>query len=85
MAKLLDYLDKFIEEAVEQQFEPDQERWGDTWKHRPVEGQVDRMMARVQDYYDQYKFAGIPFPWFKVVGEMLIGWVRENDPDYAKE
>jgi hypothetical protein len=35
-------------------------------------------MSRILDYYDQYKNAGTPFPFMKVVGECAIGWVREQ-------
>lgn len=74
---LLDFLPKFIE-ALKEQMESDQKRWGDTWKHRPVEGQEERAFARFRDYYDQFINAGIPIPWMKVVGEALICWVRST-------
>jgi len=80
---LIDYLPKFIE-VLKAQLESDQRRWGDTWKQRPREGQEDRCFARFNDYYDQWKNAGTPIPWMKIVGEALIAWVRETQ-DYLKE
>lgn len=87
---LLDYLEEFITQ-LKSQLLSDQARWGDTWKNRPIGDykghgdQVDRIMARYQDYYDQYKNAGTPMPWMKVVGEALIAWVRETYPNTYKE
>lgn len=75
--KLVEYIPEFTE-ALKAQIEADDKRWGDTWKTRPVEGQEDRAFARFQDYYDQFKNAGTPIPWLKIVGEALIAWVRER-------
>ncbi len=77
---LLDFLPEF-DEALEERLTIDQGRWGDTWKHRPVEGQEERGFARFQDYIDQFRNAGTPIPWLKVAGEALIAWVRENHPE----
>ncbi|MCK4817791.1 hypothetical protein KA005_18620 [bacterium] len=79
--KLSDFIDDFAE-ALKEQIADDQERWGDTWRYRLIEGQVDRMMARFVDYQDQHNMAGVPVPWLKIAGEALIGWVRDNNPDY---
>lgn len=81
---LIDYLPKFIE-ALTKQLQQDHERWGDTWKQRPREGQEERAYARFDDYHDQFVNAGVPLPWLKIAGECLIGWVRENtDPETLK-
>lgn len=74
---LLDYLPEFFK-AITEQITKDNQRWGDTWKQRPREGQEDRAFARFNDYHDQFKNAGVPIPWMKIVGECLIAWVREN-------
>jgi hypothetical protein len=79
--KLTDYIKEFSEE-LDVQLREDEERWGDTWRKRPREGQVDRMMTRFKDYQDQYNNAGTDFPWLKVAGEALIGWVRDNIDDW---
>jgi len=79
---LADYLDEFVK-AFKVQLEEDQKRWQNTWKTRPREGQEHRVYARYGDYYDQFKYAGVPIPWLKIVGEAFISWVRENYPDYA--
>lgn len=81
--KLQDFIADFTQ-ALQEQLDADEKRWGDTWRHRPIEGQVDRMMARFKDYQDQHNYTSldIPMPWLKIAGEALIGWVRENNPDY---
>jgi hypothetical protein len=82
--KLKDYLPEFFK-VVEEQIEKDEQRWGDTWKQRPREGQEERGYARFIDYFDQFKNGGTPIPWMKIVGEALITWVRENYPDYKEK
>jgi hypothetical protein len=77
---LVDYFDETVDK-MKMQLQGDQERWGDTWKHRPREGQEDRAFARFKDYYDQYKNAGVPIPWLKIIGEAHIAMVRENHPE----
>jgi hypothetical protein len=42
------------------------------------------MYARFNDYYDQWKNAGTPIPWLKIVGEAFIAWVRETQ-DFVQE
>lgn len=81
--KLSDYLPEFIDN-LKNQLAQDQERWGDTWKQRPREGQEERAFARFRDYIDQYRNAGVLVPWLKIAGEALIAWVRENHPDYKE-
>jgi len=51
-------------------------RWGDTWKKRPIEGQLERTKARFRDYVDQFKNGNQPFPWLKVMGGEIINLVR---------
>lgn len=77
---LIDYLHETVD-AVHEQLTKDHQRWGDTWKQRPRDGQEDRAFARFADYYDQYKNAGIPIPWVKIIGEAHIAMVRENHPE----
>jgi len=79
--KLADFIDQFTL-ALKLQINKDDARWGNTWRHRSIDGQVDRMMARFKDYQDQYNNGGVPMAWLRVAGEALIGWVRENYPDY---
>lgn len=78
--ELEEYIDEFVEELRVQLYE-DGKRWGDTWKRRPRKGQVDRAIVRFIDYQDQYNFGERSFPWLKVAGEALIGWVRDKYPD----
>lgn len=80
--KLIDYLPEFIE-AFKGQLEYDEGEWGDTWKHRPREGQELRTKARYDTYFDQFLYAGKPVPWLKIIGGAFICWVR--DLVYFKE
>ena len=77
---LLDFLPEVVDQ-VESQLIDDQDRWGDTWKHRPRKGQETRVMQRIVDYYDQYIYAGKPMPWTKIIGEATIAIVRESHPE----
>ena len=77
MSELVDYLPETIE-ALTRQLEEDQARWGDTWKMRPRDGQEERVFARFKDYFDQYRNAGTPIPWLKIMGEAHICLVRDR-------
>ena len=87
---LLDFLPEF-EDSLKEQLEKDQLRWGDTWKHRPVEEneewqhQNERAYQRFIDYYDQWKYADTPIPWLKIAGECVIAYTRENHPEELGE
>ena len=80
MPKLSDFREEFLAEFFAQQ-DSDELRWGDTWLHRTREGQEERVFERYRDYLDQFRYAGKPIPWMKVVGEAYIAWVRENHPE----
>lgn len=82
--RLQDFISEFCEELIAQ-IDADEERWGDTWRYRTVEGQMDRMMARFKDYQDQHNLGGQRVPWLKIAGEALIGWVRDHYPQYYLE
>ena len=77
MKDLIEYLPSFIE-ALKTQLAEDKKRWGDTYKYRPIDGQEDRTFNRFFDYYAQYKNAGTPIPWLKVIGNAFICWAREQ-------
>ena len=77
---LVDFLPETMS-ALEAQLRADQERWGNTWKNRTRAGQEARAFARFLDYYDQWKNAGVPIPWLKIMGEAHISLVRENHPE----
>lgn len=81
--KLIDYLPEFTK-ALEEQIEKDDERWGDTWKERPKEGQEMRTKARFDDYFSQFEHAGVNIPWLKIAGGALICWVREQNQSQEK-
>jgi hypothetical protein len=79
--KLEQFIDEFAE-ALREQIREDDKRWGNTWRYRKVDGQQGRMIDRFIDYEDQSIHGNRPFPWTKIAGEALIGWVREQYPDY---
>lgn len=72
-------------EALQAQLEKDEKRWGDTWLHRDVGGQNQRIFAHYRDYEDQWKNAGVPVNWLKVAGDAMIAWIRENHPEILQE
>lgn len=77
-----------ISEDLQSQLEDDFFRWGDTWKKRPIEGQLERTKARFKDYIDQYENGCHQlFPWLKVMGGEIINLVRidlRDIEDYKK-
>jgi len=77
--EVTDFLDEFIG-VFREQLESDQERWGDTWLQRTRLGQESRIEDDYTNYFDQYKYAGTPVPWLKVIGNAYIAWIRENHP-----
>lgn len=79
--RLQDFIDEFCE-GLKAQIDEDEQRWGETWRYRTVEGQMDRMMTGFKDYQDQHNLGGMPVPWLKIAGEALIGWVRDHYPQY---
>ena len=80
MVKLTEYLDDFASDLEIELAKADL-RWGDTWLNRPIEGQYDRIQARLNDYYDQYRHGGQPYELMKAIGNLYIAWVRENHPE----
>jgi hypothetical protein len=79
---LLKYFDEELVPAMREQIKSDQERWGDTWKSRPVEGQEERAYQRFRDYYDQFEHAGTPLPIRKIIGECNIMAARLAHPEW---
>ena len=82
--KVWDFLPEFIE-ALQEQLESDDKRWGDTWQKRIRGGQENRIMSNIDDYYDQWRNGGNPIPWLKIAGLALIAWIRENNPERFPE
>ena len=82
--KVWDYLPEFIE-ALQEQLESDDKRWGDTWQKRIRGGQENRIMANIDNYYDQWRNGGNSIPWLKIAGLALIAWIRENNPEIFPE
>ena len=66
---------------MENQLKRDYERWGETWRKRPLEGQDQRIAARLQDYIDQFHMAGVPLPYEKIACLAHIALVRMNRHD----
>lgn len=81
--KLTDYLPVFME-IFEKQLNKDEIRWGDTWKHRSMNGQDDRMYMEMMRYFDQYHHGGQPLPYLKIIGNAFINWVREWEKELSE-
>lgn len=67
---------------VEAQLLEDEERWGDTWRHRTIEGQAERTAQRIVDYKDQHERGGQDINWLKIIGGAIICLVRLDHPEY---
>lgn len=78
--KVTDFIPEFVE-ALTKQLNEDDARWGDTWLKRTTEGQDDRTIKKFNDYFDQYKNAGTPLPYMKIIGNALICWIRTKHPE----
>lgn len=75
---------KFIDD-LKAQLTKDDERHGDTWKHRGIEGQLERVYVRYNEYLDDYKYTNPQrYDWLKVAGEAVICLTRIENPDYQK-
>jgi len=64
-----DFLAEFTE-ALQAQLESDERRWGDTWRHRDVGNQNERIYAELDAYRDQWRYGGNPIP-----GSRWRGWL----------
>ncbi len=80
MTDIFQFWNEF-DKAMEEQLESDEILWGDTWLNRPKLGQEERVEKRLNDYFDQFRFAGTPVPWLKIVGNVYIAWIREQHPE----
>lgn len=78
--KVTDFMDEFIV-ALAEQLAEDEKRWGDTWLHRTRKGQELRTRKSFDDKWDQFENAGVPVPWLKMAGDILISWIREQHPE----
>lgn len=68
-------------EALKKQLEQDEERWGNTWLKRKIDGQEERTIAKFNDYFDQFRERDMPIPWLKIAGGAMICWLREKHPE----
>jgi len=79
---LPEYFDEFAE-ALKKQIELDDIRWGSTWIDRGLmfenKTQEERFTNWVEQKLINWKFSrDKKFPWVKVAGEAMIGYVREK-------
>jgi len=77
MKELIEYFDEFTEELRKQIIE-DNKRWGNTWIERGKAGQEMRFYDWVSDKLENHYLEGLPFPWLKIAGEAMIGYIREK-------
>lgn len=74
---LIDELDyTFVD--VENQLIRDEIRYGSTWKERGIVNQEQRFIAKMNEYFDDYRNNNKPIPWVKIIGEAHIALVREK-------
>lgn len=79
-----DFLLEFCN-ALHDQLEADETRWGSTWLERTRKGQEVRTDVTFSKYFEEYYMNGTPVPWLKVAGNAMICWIRENHPELWKE
>lgn len=80
MPHVWDFIKEFSE-ALQEQLEQDEKRWGNTWLQRGKSNQEFRIQEHIDTYFDQYREVGKPIPWLKIAGLAMIGWIRENHPE----
>lgn len=76
--------EKNFTKALQSQLAEDAPHWGDTWKKRTIEGQLERTYQSFRDYKDKYENGNEEFPWLKVAGGIIINLYRIDHPDYQK-
>lgn len=79
-----DFLLEFCN-ALHDQLESDELRWGNTWLERTRSGQEERTGETFSRYFNEFFEEGKPIPWLKVAGNAMICWIRENHPELWKE
>ena len=80
--KLKEHFIEKVVPAMLTQIESDDKRWGNEWQKRPREGQEERIFARFDEYYGNWK-QGEPIPWLKIIGLANIALARENHPEWT--
>ena len=78
--KPIDFLDEFID-VIKENLDHGEIKWGDTWLHRTIGGQEQRIQQYINDQFDRFHYTGRPVQWEAIAGEALIGWIRENHPE----
>lgn len=83
--ELTDYLPIFLE-TFKERLKEDKKKWGNTWKHRSIKGQDERLRQELNAYWDQYDYGNQDLPYLKMIGNIFINWVREYEKEiYEKE
>lgn len=77
--ELFEHFEQEVLPEMRNQIVRDHKKWGDTWKHRSRFGQEKRIFEKIQDYWDQFQYAGVPVPWYKIIGLCNIAIARENN------
>ena len=80
MKELPEYFSEFAND-LEIQIIEDNKRWGNTWVERGLvwngKSQEQRFFEWVIEKYLQYAHNNKPFPWLKIAGEAMVGYIRE--------
>lgn len=77
MTVLRDYIPPFAL-CLSEQIKEYEARHSGEWENLPVEGQEDRIIARISEYYKEYTEIGTPIPWMKIAILAMIAWVKET-------
>lgn len=64
--------------ALWKQLRSDDARYHTEWLKRGRDGQEERAYAWFAGKMLEFRSQGKPFPWLKMIGEGLIGYVREK-------
>lgn len=75
MTTVMDFLPEFFAK-LSAQLISDDKRWGNEWLKRPREGQIRRIIERLTEYEEE-AMHGKPFPWLKMAGLAMIGYIRD--------
>ena len=78
---LIEYLPEVIE-ALTERLKVDDKKWGDTLKERGLFYgglcQEHRFKNWIDDKWEIWLNSNEDFPWLKIMGEAMIGYVREK-------
>lgn len=82
--KLTDFMDEFVP-ALIAHLKGKESHWGNTWLKRSRATLRTRLSAHLMDKCERSLNGDIPIDWLSVVGDAMIGWIRENHPEIGND